>query len=160
MIDSFFNPSQHFQNMSNWFDWSKSFNLSNLMPQFNLNKVWELNKKNISSASNINNSFNDATTAIADKQASMIKENAENLTNAFKAMSQSNMTPQKLLEIQGEFCQKATAQNMKHAKELGEMYTKVSMKLIETCSEQIKKNLNECCGSRNDFCESNTTSTK
>jgi len=146
MINAF-NPFQQFQNMQNMFDFGKAFNFSNTMPQFDLSKIWDLNKKNINSASNINNSFNASVTAIADKQASMIKENTESLTNALKEISQSHMTPQKLMEIQGEFCQKTAAKNTKYAKELGEMCTKTSMMFFEACSDQVKKNMGDCCGS-------------
>ena len=158
MIDAFFNPFKQFQGMQNMFDFSKSFDFSNIMPQFNLSKIWELNKKNINSASNINTSFNDALAAVADKQASMVKENTENLTDALKSISQSNMTPQRLLEIQKDFCQNITAKNMKYAKELGEMYTKVNMKFLEACSDQVKKNMSECSKSTNEYCESSTDS--
>jgi len=118
-----------------------------------------LNSKTINSTSSLNKSLNDDMAAIAEKQASIVKENSEDLANAMREMSQSQMSPQKLLEIQGHFYQESAAKNMKCAKELGEMYTQANMKFLEACSNQIKKNMNECCG-KSDSTESYTSSTK
>ena len=54
--------------------------------------------------------------------------------------------------------QEATARNMKSIKKLGEMYTKANMKFFESCSEQMKKNLNECCGTASRACGSGAES--
>jgi phasin family protein len=160
MIGTFFNQSQSFKDvMQNMFDFGKSFNFSNQMPGFDLNKFWELNKKNINSTSNLNKSINDDLTAIADKQASIAKENADSLTDAMKEMSQGQITPQRLLELQGQCYQESVAKNMKNAKELGEMYTKLHMKFLEACSNQIKKNMDGCCGGGS-CTESHTSSNK
>jgi hypothetical protein len=147
MYGSFFNPAQSFKDiMQSMFDFGKSFNFSNMTPDLNLNKFWDLNKKCLGSTSHINKALNDDITAIAAKQAELIKENAESLTNTMQEMSQSQMTPQKMLEAGASFCQEAAARNMKSVKNLGEMYTKANMKFFESCSDQMKKNLSEYCG--------------
>jgi hypothetical protein len=146
MIGNFFNPAQSFKDITqNMFDFGKFFNLQNLSPDLNLSKFWDFNKKNLDTASGINKALNSDMTDIADKQAALVKDNTESFTNAMKEISQSQMTPQKILEIQGKFYQEISARNMKCAKELGEMCTKVSMKLLEECSNGVKGGMNDYC---------------
>lgn len=160
MVGNFFNPSQSFKDiMQNMFDFGKYFNFSDQMPDCNLNKFWELSKKNISSNSNLSKLINDDLTAIADKQTSILKENTNSLTSAMKEISQSQMTPQKLLEIQGQYYKESTERNMKYAKELGEMYTQLYTKFLEAFSNHVKKNMDECCG-KSSSNESYTSSNK
>jgi len=155
MIGNFFNPAQSFKDvMQNAFDFGKFFNFSNLTPDLNLGKLWEFNKKNMDTASGVNKALSSDMTEIADKQAALIKENAESFTSAMKELSQSQMTPQKILEIQGKFYQEISARNMNCAKELGELCTKVSMKFLEECSNGVKSGMNDYCNTAAESCGS------
>jgi len=140
MIGAFFNPYQYFRDTTqNIFDFRKIFDFSKLTPEFDSAKVWDFSKQNINSASSINKSLTDDMTAIAEKQTSIAKENTECLTTAMKETAQSHMTPQKMLEIQGQFYQENAARNARYAKELAEMYTTTTKRFFEAWSQQAKQ---------------------
>ena len=144
MIGAFFNPSKYFTDaMYNMFDFRKFFDFSKLDPEFNLAKFWDINKKNITSAASINKALTENMSAIAEKQALMVKENTEDLTTAMKEMLHGHMTPQKTLEIQEHFYRENAAKNMRYAKELAEMYTATTKHFFKAWSDQVRQHMDE-----------------
>jgi len=147
MGGNFFNLSQSFKDMmQNMFDFGKYFNFTGMTPESNVNKLWELNKKNLGSASSLQQSLYDDMVAIAHKQSALVKENAESLTNTMYEISRGQMTPQRMVEIRDHFIQENAERAMDYSKKIGELCNKSSMKLLEACSDQIKKNINDCGG--------------
>lgn len=146
MGNNFFNLSQSFKDMmQNMFDFGKYFNFTGMSPESNLNKFWELNKKNFGSTSGLQKSVYDDMVAVSHKQSALLKENAESLTNAMHEMSRGHMSPQRMAEIRDSYVQETTERAMDYSKKMGELYTKASMKFFDACSDQIKKNINESC---------------
>ena len=112
------------------------------LPQFDSNKLFAIQQKNVETFTAIAKEFGESAQEIAQKSAAYAQENVEAVISASSEVF-STTAPDQNAAKQGELAKKSAAKSTKQAKELTELATKTQFKAFDTLNKRFGESIEE-----------------
>jgi phasin family protein len=132
-----------FDNMKNFMDPQNFMQNMKNIPNFDMNNMGNMFKKNAEVFSNINQVAVDNAQAFMRRNTEIAQKAASDAFNMMKDISSSS-NPEHSMAKQQQYMKQAFENTMSNVKELSEMVTKSSMEVFDMVGNKINENMNEC----------------
>jgi phasin family protein len=132
-----------FDNMKNMMDPQNFMQNMKNMPNFDMNNMASMFKKNAEAMSNMSQVAAENVQAMVRRNAEIAQKSASDAFNMMKDMASSN-NPEHSMAKQQQYMKHAFENAMSNTKEMAEMMTKSGMEVFDMLGNKINENINEC----------------